>query len=70
MTQRLEYLDQALDEAEEAVRWYAERSPTAAAGFTDELDVAAPAIEQAPEAWPPYDHGTPSMREWTSKRVP
>lgn len=67
MTRRLEYLDEALDEAEEAARWYAERSPMAAAGFTDELDVAAAAIEQAPEAWPPYDHGT---RRFPLRRFP
>jgi len=67
VTRRLEYLDEALDEAEEAARWYAERSPTAAAGFTDELDVAASAIQLAPEAWPPYDHGT---RRFLLRRFP
>lgn len=67
MTRRLEYLDEALDEAEEAARWYAERSPAAAAGFADELDVAAAVIEQAPEAWPPYDHGT---RRFLLRRFP
>lgn len=67
MTQRLEYLDEALDEAEEAVRWYAERSPTAAAGLTDELDVAATAIEQTREVWLPYDHGT---RRFLLRRFP
>ncbi len=67
MTRRLEYLDEALDEAEEAARWYAERSPTAAAGLADELDVAATAIEQTPEAWPPYDHGT---RRFLLRRFP
>jgi uncharacterized protein (DUF433 family) len=30
VTRRLEYLDEALDEAKEAARWYAERSLTAA----------------------------------------
>ncbi len=67
MPQRLEYLDEALDEAEEAARWYAERSPMAAEGFTSELDVATTAIEQAPEAWPPYDHGT---RRFLLRRFP
>jgi len=28
VTRTLEYLDEALAEAEEAARWYAERSPT------------------------------------------
>ena len=67
MTPRLEYLDEALDEAEQAARWYADRSPTAAAGFADELDVAAAAIGQAPETWPPYDHGT---RRFLLRRFP
>ena len=30
MARALEYLDEALEEAEAAARWYAERSPTAA----------------------------------------
>jgi plasmid stabilization system protein ParE len=46
---------------------YAERSPTAAAAFTDLLDVAAEAVRQAPEAWPPYDHGT---RRFLLRRFP
>ena len=40
MTRRLEFLDEALEEAEEAARWYAQRSPTAAVGYTDELEMA------------------------------
>lgn len=67
MTRRLEYLDEALDEAEEAARWYAERNPAAASGFTDELDVAAAAIGQAPEMWPSYDQGT---RRFLLRRFP
>ncbi|MBI3321644.1 MAG: type II toxin-antitoxin system RelE/ParE family toxin [Candidatus Omnitrophica bacterium] len=67
MTRNLEYLQEALEEAEEATRWYAERSPTTAAAFTNELDVAAAAVEQAPQAWPPYDHGT---RRFLLRRFP
>lgn len=67
MPLRLEYLDEALDEAEEAARWYAERSPSAAAGFTDELDIAATAIERAPSTWPVYDHGA---RRFLLRRFP
>lgn len=67
MPRSLEYLQEALEEAEEAARWYAERSPTAAAAFTDLLDVAAEAVQQAPEAWPPYDHGT---RRFLLRRFP
>jgi plasmid stabilization system protein ParE len=44
----LEYLDEALAEAEEAARWYATRSPQTAAAFAGELDVAVSAIERAP----------------------
>ena len=43
MVRELEYLDQALVEAEAAVRWYADRSPSAAARFS-ELDEAEAAI--------------------------
>lgn len=58
MTRELEYLEDALQEAETAARWYAERSVTAAAGFSDEIDAAESAIVRLPEAWPPFDHGT------------
>ena len=58
MIRELEYLDEAIEEAEAAARWYAERSSSAATGFADEIDMAIAAIEQNPEAWPPYDHGT------------
>jgi len=58
VTRELEYLEEALQEAETAARWYAERSVTAAAGFSDEIDAAESAILRLPEAWPPYDHGT------------
>ena len=67
MTRKLEYVDEALDEAEEAARWYAERSPTAAVGFTDELDIAAAEIQRAPAIWPAYDHGT---RRFLLRRFP
>ncbi len=67
MARELEYLDAALDEAEFAARWYAERSASAAAGFADELDAAIAAIEQFPEAWPAYDHGT---RRYLLRRYP
>jgi hypothetical protein len=38
----LEYLEPALLEAEAAARWYAERSPSAALAFSDEMVLAAP----------------------------
>ena len=49
VARELEYLQEALQEAEAAARWYAERSPTAAAAFTDEIDAAETAIVRAGE---------------------
>ena len=49
---KLEYIEQALIEAEAAARWYAERSATAAVRFSIELDEAEAAIREQPEAWP------------------
>src|SRR5437867_9323323 len=50
VTRELEYLEEALQEAEAAARWYAERSVTAGAGFSDEIDAAESAIVRLPEA--------------------
>ena len=58
MTRELEYLEEALQEAEAVARWYAERSVTAAAAFAGEIDAAEAAIVRLPEAWPSFDHGT------------
>jgi plasmid stabilization system protein ParE len=63
----LEYLEEALLEAEAAARWYAERSPSAALAFSDEIDIAEEAIVQSPEAWPAHDHGT---RRYLLRRFP
>jgi hypothetical protein len=38
VTREVEYLEEALQEAEAAARWYAERSVTAAAAFSSEMD--------------------------------
>ena len=67
MATELEYLDEALDEAEAAARWYAERSASAAAGFSEEIDTAESAIVDFPDAWPPFDHGT---RRYLLRRYP
>jgi plasmid stabilization system protein ParE len=67
VSRALEYLDEAIVEAEAAARWYADRSQAAAIGFADEVDVAIAAIEHNPEAWPPYDHGT---RHYLLRRYP
>jgi plasmid stabilization system protein ParE len=63
----LEYLDEALEGAEAAARWYAERSQTAAVAFSDEIDAAESAIARLPEAWPPFDWGT---RRYLLRRFP
>jgi plasmid stabilization system protein ParE len=54
----LEFLDEAIEEAEAAARWYAERSQTAAAAFADEIDSAIAEITRLPLAWPAYSHNT------------
>lgn len=58
MIRALEFLEQAVAEAEDAARWYAERSAVAGAAFVNELDGAVAAILRTPETWPPFDHGT------------
>jgi plasmid stabilization system protein ParE len=67
VVRELEYLAEALAEAEAAARWYAERSLVAGVGFDDEVEVADAAIAQHPEAWPPFDHGT---RRYLLRRYP
>ena len=67
MIRELEYLREALEEAETAARWYAARSPAAAAAFSEEVDAAESAIARLPDAWPPFDHGT---RRYLLRRFP
>ena len=67
MARVLEYLDQALEEAEAAARWYAERSPRAAIAFSDEIDEAETSISKLPEAYPQFDQGT---RRYLLRRFP
>ena len=67
MVRELEYLEQAVTEAEAAARWYAERSLTAAARFSVELDEAEAAIVERPEAWLLSDDGT---RRYLLRRFP
>jgi plasmid stabilization system protein ParE len=67
VARELEYLDEALREAEAAAQWYAERSATAAIAFTEEIDAAESAIMQLPDAWPRYDHDT---RRYLLRRFP
>lgn len=67
MARELEYLDEAVVDAEGAARWYAERSPTAAARFSAELDQAEAAILERPEAWPTRGDGS---RHYLLRRFP
>lgn len=67
VTRELEYLVEALEEAEAAARWYAERSAAAAAAFSDEIDEAESAIARLPDAWPRFDHNT---RRYLLRRFP
>ena len=67
MTRTLEFLDEALEEAERAARWYAERNETAANEFAEELDDAITRIEQAPSTWPTHEHNT---RRFLLRRFP
>ena len=46
MTRELEYLEEALIEAEEAARWYAQRNLTATPGIASELEAAAQEIAE------------------------
>jgi plasmid stabilization system protein ParE len=63
----LEFLDEAIEEAEAAARWYAERSQTAAGAFADEIDSAIAEITRLPLAWPGYSHNT---RRFLLRRFP
>jgi toxin ParE2 len=57
----------ARNEASAAVRWYARRSPAAAARFSDEVARVLNSIELRPEGCPPYLLGT---RRCLLKRFP
>jgi plasmid stabilization system protein ParE len=67
VTRTLDILEEALVDAEDAARWYAERSEAAAAAFVEELDRAIAAIQHTPATWPSFDHGT---RRFLLKRFP
>jgi toxin ParE1/3/4 len=48
----------AAEEAEEATRWYRERSARAAVQFVEEVNQALDRILAAPHRWPSGPHGT------------
>ena len=67
VVREVEYLEEAVQEAEAAARWYAERSIAAAVAFSAEIDAAEAAIIQQPEAWPQFHYGT---RRYLLRRFP
>ena len=67
MAVALEYVEEAIEEAEAAARWYAERNESAAVAFAGEIDDAIDAITRHPDAWPGYVHGT---RHYLLRRYP
>jgi plasmid stabilization system protein ParE len=54
----LDVLDAAAEEAREAARWYAARSPLAAVAFEVEVGRAFDEIAEAPGMWPVHLEGT------------
>lgn len=58
---------EALAEAREARLWYAQRSPTAALRFLNELDRAIEHVARHPSRWPAHPHGT---RRYRLRRFP
>ena len=58
MTEFLHFFEEASEEAEEARRWYRERSESAEAGFLGELDHAIGVVLDAPNRWPKHIAGT------------
>lgn len=49
---------EAIAEAQAAIRWYRERSASAANAYLAEIDRAVDAITETPDMWPRYVHGT------------
>jgi plasmid stabilization system protein ParE len=45
-------------ELEAAYRWYLRRSPNAASRFLKGVETAAKQVDEHPERWPKYLHGT------------
>lgn len=50
---QLHFFEEASDEAEEARRWYRDRSEAAETAFLRELDHALELVLAAPHRWPP-----------------
>ncbi len=58
MTSTVEIHPAALDEAQAARDWYAERSDVLAGAFVEELEAAIDLVAQTPERWPVFEGGT------------
>ena len=58
MTDLLHFFEAASEEAEEARRWYRDRSESAEAAFLNELDHATAVVLEAPHRWPKHIAGT------------
>lgn len=63
----IQFHPEARAEAIEAIDRYRERSPAAAAAFLDEIEIAREAIQDFPETWSKYIHGT---RRYLLRRFP
>jgi plasmid stabilization system protein ParE len=63
----LEIHDDALAELKSALRWYLERSESAAAGFVAEIDRAIERITAIPARWPSGELG---KSQWQFKSSP
>ena len=63
----LDILEDAVDEARAAYRWYLSRSRSAGTWFMEELDRGIEAVTDAPERWPAHLHGT---RRYLLRRFP
>jgi plasmid stabilization system protein ParE len=66
-TRRLGVHPAAIAEGRAAAAWYRDRSESASLGFLAELDRAIERIQEAPERWPKYKHGT---RRFLLRRYP
>jgi toxin ParE1/3/4 len=58
---------EAHEEEEKAFDWYLERSLDAVEAFIQEIEQARFAIQETPESWTEYSHGT---RRYLLKRFP
>jgi toxin ParE1/3/4 len=58
----VDFLVEALEEAEAAVDWYAERAPDVATAFAAELAHGVEVVARTPGTWPQHIRGTQRYR--------